>query len=262
MMASRRARILIPLALELAFALAVFAAIRATDGGRYGLGAKAALIRLGDRYGDAKTLLGTCREVIGAYPRIEEESVYLDQYAMRTYYFVLKHGDKHADKRAGIFELYGPKRIFYIWTEGRRAMKIEGVGGPYEKDWLFCGHWPPPGQVAQARAFSNGWYYYYPPWGRYIELAHRRGSDGKLYCVILHHGWRGERIDTWIDPDDYRIHAIVRPGTENRVEKPVTELFEDVVFDAPVDDTIFDIDGEGFERLKEWITERESARTN
>jgi len=264
MTASRRARILVPLGLELAFALAVFAAIRATDGGRYGLGAKAALIRLGHRYGHANTLLGTCREVIGAYPGIEGEPVFADECRMRTYYFLLKQPGRGAGagNDAGVLELYGHTRIFFIWTEYRRAMKVEGVGGPYEKDWHFCGHWPPPGYVAQARTFSNGSYFYYPPWGRYIELVHRRGPDGKRYCVIVHYGWRDARIETWLDPDDYCIHAIVRPGTENRVEKPVTELFEGVVFDAPVDDAIFDIDGDGFERLKQWIAERESARTN
>jgi len=49
-MKSRRTKILIPLLLEFAFALAVFAAIRLTDGARYGLGAKAALQRLVERY--------------------------------------------------------------------------------------------------------------------------------------------------------------------------------------------------------------------
>lgn len=256
-MNSRAARILIPLAVELAFALIVFAAILATDGDFYGLGAKGVLERVAARYDNCRTYIGVSREVAGAYPR-QEPRIGPTDWCMRTYLLILKR----PDKAAGYLKPFG-RRVFYIKHGDREEFELEGIGGPYKLDMRFRVHLPPPwlGARAHSAAYFGRAFGVIVPRCQYVELARHKGPDGRLYHVITGYRRDGE-THVWIDPGDYHIHAVVRPGSNDSMDCPVTELCEGVTFDEPVDDALFDLDGEGFERLKEWIAEREKAHTN
>ena len=257
-MESRRAKILIPLAVELAFALIVGLIIVAAGGGFYGLGAKAVLERAAARYRECETYTGTMREVAGEYPR-KELAIGPFDWEMRTYFIAFKR----PDKAAGCLAHFGGKRVLYIKNGEREEMVLDELGGPYELDMRFWVQMPPPWRVARAHRLLRvgASAAELVPRCRYVELERRRGPDGKRYHVITGHRKDGETY-IWIDPDDYHVHAVVRPGSTDSIDCPVTELYEDVAFDADVDDGLFDLDGDGFERLEAWIAERESKRTD
>ncbi len=257
-MNSRAAKILVPLAVELAFALIIGLIIVATDGGFYGLGAKALMERVAARYQDCRTYTGTMREVAGEYPR-KALAIGSFDWEMRTYFLAFKR----PEKAAGCLKHFGGKNVWYIKNGEREAMVLDEIGGPYKLDMRFWVRMPPPWRVARAHRLlrtsaSAG---QLVPRCRYVELERRRGPDGKRYGVIIGYRKDGETY-VWIDPDDYHIHAVVRAGSTDVIDCPVTELYEDVVFDTPVDDALFDLDGDGFERLKAWTAERESERTD
>jgi hypothetical protein len=257
-MNSRAARILIPLAVELGFALVVGLIIVATDGGFYGLGTKAVMERVTARYQDCRTYTGTMREVAGEYPE-KEPAIGPFDWCMRTYFLVFQR----PDKAAGCLKCFGGKKVLYIQNGDREEMVLDEIGGPYVVDMPFRVQMPPPWRVGQAhqalrlKSPSGA----LAPRCLYVEVERRKGPDGKRYDVLI--GYRRDgKTSVWIDPDDYHIRAVVRPGSTEVIDCPVTELYEDVVFDEPVDDALFDLDGEGFEKLKQWIAEREKAHTN
>ena len=179
---SPRAKILIPLAIELAFALIVFAAIRASEGDYYGLGAKAVLERVAARYDNCRTYIGVSREVAGAYPR-QEPRIGPTDWCMRTYLLILKR----PDKVAGYLKPFG-KRVFYIKQGKREEFELEGIGGPYKADMTFWADLAPPwlGARAHRAAYFGRAFGLIAPRCQYVELARHKGPDGRLYLSLIH----------------------------------------------------------------------------
>ncbi len=258
-MKSRSAKIVGPLAVELTFALIIGIIIVATDGGRYGLGAKAALDCLLDRYGDCRTYTATVREIVGEYPNFKDAGSE-EVSGLRT--FDLAYGGLH--KMAGSVTLGGRTRYYIRRGTSERD---DGDSLEYVAGALVLPVDPRPWQGPLAHAvFLTA-----PEWrdsvepvsvllkrcrADYVEVRCRPGPGGKPCDVLV---LMGQKLDAelWLDPDGGYVRAVVWKG----LPEPYTELYDDVAFDAPVDEALFDLDGDGFERLREWIAERESAAT-
>ena len=258
-MNSRGARNLIPLAVELAFALIIGIIIVATDGGRYGLGAKAALDRLLDRYGDCQTYTATVRETVGEYPDLDGDSPD-EASGLRTFH--LAYGGLRT--MAGSVTLGGRTR-YYI--RSGTSEREEGDSLEYVAGSLVLPLDPRPWQGPLVHAVfltAPEWRDSVEPvsvlfkhcWADYVELRRRPGPGGRPCDVLVLMG-RQFDAELWLDADGNHVRAVVWKG----LPEPYTELYDDVAFDAPVDEALFDLGGEGFERLREWITERESAPT-
>lgn len=243
MTASRRPRILIPLALELAFALVVFAAIRATDGGRYGLGAKAALERLVDRYRQCETYKANIVDMAGAFPHVVPKA--LESRVTRQYWLLYK----------------APNRF---------AGTYNHIGGP----WLFVQNgqqfrvelppkWTSPdstrSRVTMTTAFGFVWYP--PPLAyelllaghdaptlqrvRYVSVERRRGPEGRPLDVIVLE-YKYERREIWVRPEG-EIAAVVY----RTVREPYTEVYVGTGLGAWVHDAVFNM--ESFDALREEV---------
>jgi len=277
-----------PLVVEIAFALVVFIAIRATDGGRYGLGAKAAWDRLLDHYRGCKTYSATIVPARGAYPRlteVEPEEQGRTVFELRPVGFVYTLFYKAPGQFAGAISTGGDmRRSLWIarpgnlWFAGRSAwMDLDEsevvMGVTYEgPQWdpplayrllltrgsLGLADWTqvvqvdgPGGDIATWDMSDASW----PP-VLYVERKRRRGCDGALWDVLILQS-KGSEREVWIDPVTGGIGAVVWPRSENAW----TELYLDAEFSGPIPDDVFESDKEGFERLKAWIAEREKART-
>ena len=259
MISSRRAKILIPLAVELTFALAVFLAIRLTDGARYGLGAKAALRHLVERYHTCETYAVTVREVLGEYPKLETPSSGTTK-ALRTFHLVYQK-----PSRAAGAVTQGESVTYYILNNMNVGREGDGlkyfIGSPVAPidprpwrgplvHWIFL-----PTESIHFLIYPESWLFSFGQ-GDYLELRRMRGPSGAAHNVLVLTG-RETETEFWLSADRGHVCALVRKHRR----QPYTELYDDVVFEAPVDDAIFEIGGEGFKRLKQWIAERESAPT-
>jgi hypothetical protein len=257
-MSSRAARILVPLAVEVAFALVVGVIIVATDGGRYGLGAKAALERLAARYQTCDTYVGRLREQAGKYT-VHDPRVIPFQWEMRTYVVAFKR----PGKMAGYVQYYDGSRSLYVKHDKRAEVLVDGIAAPLA---LKAAPWvqPPPWCVGRVHGLleSRNMLAALAPMCDYVELERRKGPDGKHYAVLVAHCKLTE-TEVWIDPGDDRVRAVVRPGADDCASSAtIAELYGGCVFDTPLDDALFNLDDDAFGKLKQWMAERESAPTN
>jgi len=254
-----RARIVVPLAVELAFALVVFVAIVATDGGRYGLGAKATFDTLLDRYGTCTSCVATVREVPGQYPDFIPE------------------GEPPAESRCITHLAYGgPRRMagsvtdpagttYHVRHDTSSVSAPPPAFGPLDEQDLVAAPLPWRGPlVHDVFLTAPEWRDSIDPVDVLFERAHADtmelkrmpGPGGRPRTVLVLRG-RMTETELWLDEKRDYIAAVV--WKDRRA--PWTELYEHVVFDAPLDDALFDVEAAGLERLKQWIAERENART-
>ncbi len=287
-MKSPSAKILVPLAVELAFALIVGVAIVATDGGRYGLGAEAAWDRLVERYSSCRTYSATIVHVRGEYPRLtefhsEEKGRSIFELCPGGSLYVLLY--KAPWRFAGTISAVGDmRRSFWIAMRGSPWLIEPSAWMDLDENEVVMGvayygpQWDPPlvyrlllthgspGLVGWTQVVhvdgpegdSATWDMSDARWEPvlYIERERRRGRDGGLWDVLVVHS-KGSKREVWIDPADGGIGAVVWPRPENAW----TELYLDAAFDVPIEDALFEPTDEGIERLKQWIAEREKEPT-
>ena len=210
-MKSRAAGIVGPLAIELAFALIIGIIIVATDGGRYGLGAKAALDRLLGRYGDCRTYTATVRETAGEYPDLQD--VAPDEASgLRTFH--LAYGGLRT--MAGSVTLGGRTR-YYI--RSGPSQREEGSTLEYVSGSLVLPLDPRPWQGPLAHAVfltAPEWRDSIEPvtvlfkrcWADYVELR-RRSDPGGRPCDVLVLMGRQFDAELWLDADGNHVRAVV-----------------------------------------------------